>query len=71
MAADPQKTALDRKLVALNEPHEIRSWMESFGCTEAQLRAAVKEVGHSADKVRTYHDARRKAAKARAHANGA
>ena len=65
MADDPQKTGLDRNLVALNEPHEICSWMESYGCTEAQLRAAVQKVGHSADKVRTYLDARQKAAKAR------
>ena len=71
MADNPQKTGLDRKLVALNEPHEIRSWMAFFGCTEVQLRAAVQEVGNSADKVRSYLAARQKAVEAQAHAKGA
>jgi hypothetical protein len=54
MADDPTKTALDRKLIALEEPHEVRSWTKSLGCTEPELRAAVKAVGHSAEKVRAY-----------------
>jgi hypothetical protein len=54
MADDPKKTGLDRKLVNLGEPHEVRSWTESLGCTETQLRDAVKAVGNSADAVRKY-----------------
>jgi hypothetical protein len=27
------------------EPHEVRYWCAKFGCTEAQLRAAVRAVG--------------------------
>ena len=54
LADDPTKTALDRKLIALEEPHEVRSWTQSLGCTEAELRAAVTSVGHSADKVREH-----------------
>ena len=54
MADDPKKTTLDRKLIALHEPHEVRSWTESLGCTETQLRDAVKAVGNSADEVRQY-----------------
>ncbi len=54
MADDPSKTGLDRKLIALGEPHEVRSWCTSLGCTEPELREAVQAVGHSADKVREY-----------------
>lgn len=54
MTDDPKKTGLDRKLIAVNEPHEVRSWTESLHCTEAQLREAVNAVGNSADAVRQY-----------------
>ena len=54
MSDDPKKTGLDRKLIALTEEHEVRSWTKSLDCTEAELRAAVKAVGHSAEKVRDF-----------------
>ena len=54
MSDDPKKTGLDRKLISLDEEHEVRSWTESLGCTPEQLRAAVKAVGNSADAVRAY-----------------
>lgn len=54
MADDPKKTGQDRKLISLEEPHEIRSWTETLGVTEQQLRAAVAAVGHSAEKVREH-----------------
>lgn len=54
MADDPKKTGLDRKLIALTEPHEIQSWTESLGCTADQLKEAVKAVGNSAEAVRDY-----------------
>jgi hypothetical protein len=54
MADDPKKTGLDRKLIALNEEHEVRSWTESLGCTEEELRKAVAAVGSSAEAVREH-----------------
>lgn len=54
MADDAKKTGLDRKLISLGEPHEVRSWTESLGCSETQLRDAVKSVGNSAEEVRRY-----------------
>lgn len=54
MADNTTKTGLDRQLVSLTEDYEIRDWTKSFGCTEEQLRAAVKAVGNSAEKVREY-----------------
>jgi hypothetical protein len=46
--------SMDRRLIALSEPHEVRDWCKSLGCTEAQLRAAVSAVGNSAVKVRAH-----------------
>ena len=54
MSDNTSKTGLDRQLVSLNEDYEIRDWTKSFGCTEDELRAAVKAVGNSAEKVREY-----------------
>ncbi|WP_062362165.1 DUF3606 domain-containing protein [Variovorax paradoxus] len=54
MTDDTKKTGLDRKLISLEEPHELRSWTESLGCSETQLRDAVKAVGNSAEAVRKY-----------------
>ena len=54
MSDDPKKTGLDRKLISLNEPHEVRSWTDALNCTETMLRDAVRAVGNSADAVRAY-----------------
>ena len=54
MSDNTSKTGLDRKLISLEEDYEVRDWMKSFGCTEEELRDAVKAVGNSADKVREY-----------------
>jgi len=35
----------DRARVNVNEGHEVKYWCAKFGCTETQLRAAVKAVG--------------------------
>ncbi|MDH6170205.1 hypothetical protein M2282_005375 [Variovorax boronicumulans] len=59
MADDTKKTGLDRKLIAIDEPHEVRSWTESLKCSETQLRDAVKAVGNSAEAVREYLGGRR------------
>jgi hypothetical protein len=37
--------AQDRARVNVNEAHEVKYWTGKFGCTEAQLRAAVSKVG--------------------------
>ena len=50
----PKATGLDRELISLAKPHEVRSWTESLGVTEQQLRAAVAAVGNSVEKVRGY-----------------
>ena len=44
----------DRSRVNVNEAWEVRWWCKEFGCTEAQLHAAVKAVGVSVEKVRAY-----------------
>ena len=54
MSDDKSKTALDRKLISLAEPYEVRDWCKSLGCTEPRLRDAVQAVGHSAEKVREW-----------------
>jgi hypothetical protein len=54
MSDDTKQTAQDRKRISLEEDYEVRDWTKSLGCTEAQLRDAVKAVGNSADKVREY-----------------
>lgn len=58
MADDKSKTGNDSALVSLEQDYEVRDWMQSFGCSEAQLREAVAAVGHSAAKVRQYLNGR-------------
>jgi hypothetical protein len=36
----------DRERISLTEKHEVRYWCGKFGCSEAELRAAVDQVGH-------------------------
>ena len=43
-----------RKLISLNEDYEVRDWCKSLNTTPEKLKAAVKAVGNSADKVREY-----------------
>lgn len=54
MPDDTSKTGSDRKLISLEQDYEVRDWSKSLGCTEEQLRQAVKAVGNSADAVRKY-----------------
>jgi Protein of unknown function (DUF3606) len=44
----------DRGLIALSEPYEVAYWSKKFKITPAKLKAAVKNVGHSAKKVDAY-----------------
>ncbi|WCM90093.1 DUF3606 domain-containing protein [Acidovorax sp. NCPPB 3576] len=54
MSDDSTKIAEDRNLISLAEAYEVRDWTQSLNCTEDELRAAVKAVGHSAQAVRSY-----------------
>ena len=54
MPDDPTKTAEDRRFISLEQEHEVRSWADTFGCSEELLREAVKEVGNSTAAVRQY-----------------
>ena len=54
MPDDPTKTGSDRNFISLDQEHEVRDWAKVFGCTEEQLREAVKAVGRSADDVERY-----------------
>lgn len=52
MADDTSKTGYERKFLSLEQAHEIREWATNLGCTEEELRAAVKAVGNCSAKVR-------------------
>ena len=56
MSDDKSKTGADRKLISLEQAHELRDWTKSLGCTEQQLRDAVKAVGNSAEAGRAYRE---------------
>ena len=44
----------DRGLIALGEPYEVAYWSKKFKITPAKLKAAVRQVGHSAKNVEAY-----------------
>ena len=44
----------DSSRINIHESYEVNWWCDAFGCTEAQLRAAVSAVGTSAARVREY-----------------
>lgn len=44
----------DAKRIDIKDPAEVRSWCKSFGCTEPQLKAAVKIAGTSAAAVKKH-----------------
>ena len=54
--------AADKRLIALNQPYEVRYWSKKFKITPARLQATVAAVGHSSKKVGEYL-AKKKAAK--------
>lgn len=55
MADDKQEVGSpDRDRISLSEDYEIRSWTQSLGVSEQELREAVDAVGNSADAVRVY-----------------
>ncbi|MDO9338492.1 MAG: DUF3606 domain-containing protein [Caulobacter sp.] len=54
MSDDKSKTGQDRNQISLTEDYERRDWAAKFGVTEERLRAAVKEVGNSAEAVEAH-----------------
>ncbi|MBR1212351.1 DUF3606 domain-containing protein [Bradyrhizobium sp. JYMT SZCCT0180] len=44
----------DAALIAMSEAYEVAYWSKKLKITPAQLKAAVKTVGHSARKVEAY-----------------
>lgn len=52
MADDKTKTRpQDAKRIDVNEDYELRDWAKKFGVSPEKLKAAVKEVGTSAEAV--------------------
>jgi len=55
MADDPtNRGPANRLRVNVYEYHEFLYWTKKFGCTEAELREAVRAVGVRADKVEAH-----------------
>lgn len=55
MADDKTKVGgQDRKRINLSGDYEVRTWCNSLGLNEEQLRMAVAAVGDNADKVREH-----------------
>ncbi len=46
-----QRGPQDASKINLHEAWEVQYWTKKFGCTEAQLRAAVQAVGSGAHAV--------------------
>jgi hypothetical protein len=44
----------DAARVDISQPHELRYWTRTLGCSEQELRAAVAAVGEVAEEVREY-----------------
>jgi len=51
MFDDPKKAGLDRELISLKEPYQVRPRTGVVSCSETPLRVAVKAEGNSAEEV--------------------
>ena len=51
-AEQAEYPAADESIVNVADRYEVRRWCQRLVCTEAQLRAAVVEVGKNPSKVR-------------------
>ena len=51
MLVDKDRTPADTNRVELEEDWEVRWWCDRFGCTEVELRDAVRKVGPSTEDV--------------------
>jgi hypothetical protein len=54
MTDSPTRSPQDRSRVNVHEASEVVHWCTKFGCSETQLRTAVKTVGVLASKVRAH-----------------
>jgi hypothetical protein len=45
------RSSQDSAQIDVNQPHEVRYWMERFGVSEEALRKAIADVGASANQV--------------------
>jgi hypothetical protein len=54
MPDNKEMTGSDRQRISLEQDYEVRDWAKSLGCTEQELRDAVKAVGNSAEAVRKH-----------------
>ena len=48
------KKTFDRSLISFEREFSVRYWCNSLGCTQGQLRAAVRSVGCDAEAVRLF-----------------
>lgn len=44
----------DPQRININQPWEVEYWCDLLGCTESQLRAAVRAVGPMVKDVKAY-----------------
>ncbi len=49
-----KKGPADRTRINIHEPWEVKWWCKELGCTEQQLKDAVKAVGVMVKDVRRY-----------------
>jgi hypothetical protein len=49
----------DRSRINVSDPSEVTYWCQKLGCSETQLRYAVKTAGVTVSKVRAYLNQRR------------
>jgi hypothetical protein len=54
MTVQSNEQAVDRLKINVSDPWELRWWCTKFGCTEAQLKAAIDAMGAIAGNVRKY-----------------
>lgn len=54
MSLQTNDQTVDRLKIDVHDAWELRWWCRQFGCTEAQLRAAIDAMGAIAGNVRRY-----------------
>lgn len=54
MTVQTKDQAADRLKIDVRDAWELRWWCRQFGCTEAQLKAAIDAIGAIAGNVRKY-----------------
>ena len=55
MAENPK----DRSRINVSDPSEVAYWCQKLGCSETQLRYAIKTVGVTVSKVRAHLNQRK------------